>query len=134
MLEKLTSKPMDKELMEAAKKGDVNLFKKKGERDDECGKIIYDDDNFLSQTPEGYNILHLAVQIGYLEFVEKSIKHFPILVLANNCGGETPLHHAARLKSNHLVATKLLQLTKESINKLKNEVGDKFLHALSWTQ
>ncbi|XP_021848051.1 uncharacterized protein [Spinacia oleracea] len=132
--EKSTRKGMDIELLQAALEEDVSLFKKKGGRDVESGEIKYDDDYFLSQTLEGSSILHLAANSGHLKFIEEAVKHFPTLVLTTDCSGETPLHCASRLKSNHLVATTLLRLTKETIDKFKEQAGGKLVHALPWRQ
>lgn len=95
-----TGKWMEKELHEAARKGDVNLFDKKDTITNIDGREIwYNDEFFMSRTPNGSTILHLAIQNGHSEFVKETLKLFPTLVLSRDFNGDTAIHVAARFKA-----------------------------------
>ena len=99
----LVEKMMDKELNMAAVQGDQELFNKVKDTDIESGLISkYDSSYFLSRTPDGSNIIHIALRPGKVdtaEFVEKALNRFPALILQTDSNGDTPLHLAAKWHS-----------------------------------
>lgn len=105
--EKVWSKSLDENLIQAAEKGEISLFEKitGSEKDIESGQVRYpathDHDYYLGRTREGLTILHVAVRHGHEEFVKKAIEYFPTLVLTSDSSGETPLHVGARIKKKH---------------------------------
>ncbi|KAJ8425722.1 hypothetical protein Cgig2_015870 [Carnegiea gigantea] len=123
--EKVLSQPMDEKLFKAAKEGDLTILRDI-ETDIESGKVPCSDgdhDYFSRRTSQGLTILHIAIKHGHQSFVEEAIKHFPTLVLTADSSGENSLHVAARLNKDHCqVAATLLQLTKDCVNKFKEEI------------
>ncbi|KAK9725572.1 hypothetical protein RND81_05G154100 [Saponaria officinalis] len=66
----------------------------------ENSKNVPDERYFLTQTPEGDNLLHLAASRDRLGFIVKALEKIPAVVLLicwGNNQGENPLHVAARL-------------------------------------
>lgn len=99
---------MPEELYEAAKMGYVGVFgpqtSEVSNLSQETGsttKNTLDDEYFLSQAVDGRNILHIALEHEREVFITTAIKSFPNLMYHKDSNGDTPLHIAARLRSNH---------------------------------
>ncbi|XP_021753323.1 ankyrin-3-like isoform X2 [Chenopodium quinoa] len=138
---------MDKELYEAAAgTGDVTIFDRKdttGTNDVDGTEIKYNKGYFVSRTPNGSTILHLATQNGHSAFIKETLKHFPTLVLSRDFNGDTVIHIAARLKNPAAVdmvrcfdecCRKLKEIKLEGVVSLlppwvtKNSKGDTAMH------
>ena len=58
---------------------------------------------------DGWTVLHVACQQGYLEIVQYLVEHFPNLLMVRNKRRQTPLKLAVKLSSSSDVI-KYLQL------------------------
>ncbi|XP_057950293.1 uncharacterized protein LOC131145174 isoform X2 [Malania oleifera] len=94
-------KYMAREPYKAAKEGKVEFLSEKGGGGG--------DGYFLSETPMGNNILHIATEMRQESFVKKAVELCPKLLSRPNSEGDTPLHVAARSGS-----LKVVQLLVES--------------------
>lgn len=123
---------MEKELYEAvAGKGDVTLFDKKDATTDIDGKVIANNDEyFLSRTPNGSTILHLAIQNCHSALVEEILKHFPTLLLSRDFNGDTPIHIAARLRAP--AAALMVHSCAECYHVLEQTISSNVLHFPPW--
>ncbi|XP_021714324.1 uncharacterized protein LOC110682316 [Chenopodium quinoa] len=82
---------MDRELYIAAMQGDVTLFNN-----------IENKSYFLTRTPDGSNIVHIALRPGKDDtsaFVEDALTRFPTLIYKTDTNGDTPFHVAAKWHS-----------------------------------
>ncbi|XP_057950314.1 protein ACCELERATED CELL DEATH 6-like isoform X2 [Malania oleifera] len=94
-------KYMARKPYKAAKEGKVEFLSEKGGGGG--------DGYFLSETPMGNNILHIATEMRRESFVKKAVELCPKLLSRQNSEGDTPLHLAARSES-----LKIVQLLVES--------------------
>ncbi|WOL04902.1 protein ACCELERATED CELL DEATH 6-like [Canna indica] len=82
------------------------------------------------------SVLHVAAQLGHLEFAEEAVKQEPSLLTRQNIYGDTPLHCAARVGYHDIVEafiSKSLSLPAESKGgkaslEMVNKVGNTALH------
>jgi len=99
----LVKRKMDNRLYKAAVTMDLEVFHgvRRINGDIEDGSIIRPDDAyFLAQTPDGSNIIHIALQQGKSQgerFVEEALDSFPSLIFQADSHGDTPIHLAAQL-------------------------------------
>ncbi|GAB4833012.1 hypothetical protein Ancab_007035 [Ancistrocladus abbreviatus] len=124
---------MDAKLYDAAVKCDASFL-------DDNGSVDY-----LSEAPNGNNILHIALQYGFFnqesrdkqrQFVKNVLERFTELVYKTNSDGDTPFHVAARCR---MPAAKILVDENKLVNqellhdvqppwRMKNVKGNTALH------
>lgn len=90
--------PMDRELLKACRRGDVNHWK---------NLILLDPDILLSTTPLSNNCLHIAAMLGHEELAKEVWSRAPSLFSGTNIDGETPLI-AALMAANNLLASDMI--------------------------
>jgi len=99
--------PMDRQLLEACNKGNLNLFKQ---------LILDNPDILLSTTPHKNNCLHIAAMLGHHEFAREvwsiDISKAPSLFSATNVDKETPLI-IALMVANRSLASEIITAAKE---------------------
>lgn len=125
----LIDEMMDESVYKAAIKGEIQIFSKVP-NDVETGLV--DIAQFTRQTPGGSNIVHIALRHGTSnveKFVEIALRDFPILSMRPDSNGDTPLHLAAKSKSEVLLKL-LIQASKTFLNKLDDQ-GRTF-HVAPW--
>lgn len=103
----LVDKMMDDKLYQAARDGNVRFFDEvancNAELDVESGLQKYDEAYFCRKTPDGSNIIHIALRHGNpqaADFINRALKLFPLLILEADSNGDTILHLAAKWKSH----------------------------------
>ncbi|XP_021735165.1 protein ACCELERATED CELL DEATH 6-like [Chenopodium quinoa] len=98
---------MKKEIYQAAATGNVEFLKEAKAKDVEAAAAIYSDDDLLGLTSQGNNIIHVAALFGHLEFIKAALECFELadqreLICKTNSDGDTPLHFAAKQRTQAL--------------------------------
>ncbi|KAH9623617.1 hypothetical protein KSS87_008592 [Heliosperma pusillum] len=87
------------------------------------GSSPYEDRDFLRATPDGSNILHIALKYSdpkpAVDFVKKALNRFPSLILQLDCNGDTPLHIAA--KGHNPASIAIAERIKTDFEKVRDE-------------
>lgn len=95
----VVEKMMDNELHTAALQGDKTIFDKFEEHVKSGMAVRYDYSYYTAQTPNGSNIIHIALRPGDVdqeEFIEEALNRFPDLIHQIDFNGDTPIHLAAK--------------------------------------
>jgi ankyrin repeat protein len=89
---------MDRQLLKACSKGDLNLLKH---------LLLWVPNTLLATTPHGNNCLHMAAMLGHKEFAKAVWSREPSLFSGTNIDGETPLI-AALMAANVSLASEMI--------------------------